>query len=170
MFNTIKRIGTTVLFIALVSTPLYAQFQENIKGTIGDEKMGSDELVVCVYGTASCMPVKVDTTQTVKFDGKDTRLTQLPFGLYLEAGIGTNSEGRAILRNVSIDQDKTVVCFMGLQKGQDKKLNELLTHLEGVKMFSLNKESNQVYIEYDHKIISYSQLENTITMAGFNLE
>lgn len=166
----IKRIGLTALFMVSVSTQLYAQFQNNIKGTVGNEKMGNDEIVVCVYGTASCMPVKIDTTQTVKFEGKDTKLTQLPFGLYLEGKIDTNNEGRAFLRNISIDQDKTVICFMELQKGQDIKLDKLLRHLEGVKKFELNKESNQVYIEYDHKIISYAQLENTITMAGFNLE
>jgi hypothetical protein len=170
MRAVIKRIGLTALFMVLSIGQSYAQFQENIKGTIGNEKMGLDEIVVCVYGTASCMPLKIDTTQTVKFEGKDTKINQLPFGLYLEAEIGTNSEGRAILRNISINQDKTVICFMGLQMGQDKKLDELLRHLEGVKLFKLNKVSNQVYIEYDHKIISYSQLEDTITMAGFNLE
>lgn len=51
---------------------------------------------------------------------------------------------------------------MGLQKGQDIKLYELLRHLEGLELLKLNRVSNKVYIEYDHKEISYARLENKI--------
>jgi len=59
---------------------------------------------------------------------------------------------------------------MGLQKGQNKELKDVLTNTEGVKTYSLNNESNQVYIEYDHNIISYLELENKIANAGLEIE
>jgi copper chaperone CopZ len=166
----VKGIGTTLLFSFLFALPGQSQFQKNIIGTIGDEKPGPDEIVICVYGSAQCMPVKIDTTQTVKFNEKDTHLNQLPFGLYIEVQLGKNTDGRSMVYNISIDEDKTVICFMNLEKGQYGTLENLLSSIRGVIAYKVKYESNQVFIEFDHKAIAYQEIENKIRSAGFELE
>ncbi|MCK9219142.1 MAG: hypothetical protein M0P47_03715 [Bacteroidales bacterium] len=163
-----------IVVIFLVSltgfSSVFSQNQEKITGTIGNEKMGNDRIVICVYGSAACLPVNVDTNMTVKFNNKKTKLSQLPFGLYLDARIIRDAQGKDIVKDITIDEDKTVICFTRLKEGQDKQLSEILSSIKGVKNFKLNKKSNQVYIEYDHKIIKYSDLEGQIKKAGFELE
>ena len=115
------------------------------------------------------MPVNIDTNMTVKFQGKDTRLTQLPFGLYIEAELAQNTNGNKI-KNLVIDENKTVICFAELKEGHDKKLNELLINIKGVNDFELNTSSSQVFIEFNSAVITYKDLENKIKKSGFELE
>jgi hypothetical protein len=163
-----------IIVMILVSlngfSSVFSQNQEKISGTIGNEKMGNDRIVICVYGSAACLPVNVDTNMTVKFNGKKTKLAQLPFGLYLDALIVRDAQGKDIVKDIIIDEDKTVICFTRLKEGQDKQLSEMLSGIKGVKNFKLNKKSNQVYIEYAHKILTYLELEGQIKKAGFELE
>ena len=91
-----------------------AQSTEKIVGTIGNEKLGSHRIVICVYGTAACMPVNIDTTMTVKFQGKETKLTELPFGLYLEAEVAKEKNENKV-KSLVIDENKTVICLTGLK-------------------------------------------------------
>lgn len=160
-----------IVFTAyLVGTNIYAQETSKVKGTIGNEKMGNDKIVICVYGTAACMPVKIDTNMTVNYQGKETKLTELPFGLYLEADIVADKTKGKMVRDISVDETKTIICFTELQKNQEIKLSELLRKIKGVKIFDIHTESSQVYIEYDPQIITYKDLENNIKKSGFELE
>jgi hypothetical protein len=167
IFSYIK-IAVLISCLAVVNT--YAQETSKVTGTIGDGKPGKDKIVICVFGTKACMPVKVDTSMTVKYQGKDTKLTDLPFGLYLEATIAADKASGKIIRNLSIDETKTVICFTDLKKEQETKLNDVLSKTKGVNSFKIHLESGQVYIEYNPKTIVYKTLENTIKKAGFELE
>lgn len=167
IFNYIKFV---VVIFYLVIANSFAQEAEKIIGTMGNEKMGSDKIVICVYGTAACMPVNIDTAMTVKFQSKETKLTELPFGLYLEIKTTKDKNGTQAIKNIVIDENKTVICLTELKEGQDKKLNELLTNLKGVNSYELNTNSNQIFIEFSSKVIAYKDLENRIKEAGFELE
>lgn len=158
------------LLLAVSGTLIHAQKTEKIFGTIGNEKMGKDKIVICVYGTAACMPVNIDTTMTIKYQGKETKFTQLPFGLYLEAETTGEKSGIKSIKNIVIDENKTVMCLAKMKEGQNKKLNKLITNIQGVKRYKLNTNSNQVYIEFDSNIIAYKDLENKIKQAGYELE
>lgn len=171
MENKLKKLKSIIIiFFAAYVQILFAQKSVKTIGTIGNEKMGKENIVICVYGTKACMPVKIDTSMTVKFQGKETKLTELPFGLYLEADIVSDSINRKLIRNISIDETKTVICFTELKKKQETKLSELLGKIKGVKGFELRLESSQVYIEYNPKIIAYKDLERKIAQEGFELE
>lgn len=169
-----KSIFNKIKVIALVSFLLiangYAQETHKVKGTIGNEKMGKDKIVICVLGTKACMPVNVDTSMTVKYQNKDTKLTDLPFGLYLEADIIDNKPNGKTLKSISIDETKTVICFTELKKEQENKLSDLLRKIKGVSDFEIHTETSQVYIAYDPKIVAYKDLENAIKKEGFELE
>lgn len=167
IFNKIKVI---VLVSFLLIANSYAQDTDKIVGTIGNEKMGNDKIVICVFGTAACMPVNIDTAMTVKFQNKETKLTELPFGLYLEAEVGKDTQGRSAVKNILIDENKTVLCFKELGKNKENKLSEALQKIAGVKSFNIKRESNQVYIEFDSKTIAYKDLEKRISKEGFQLE
>jgi hypothetical protein len=157
-------IGITILISCKSTSP------EKIIGTIGNEKLGKDRIVICVYGTAACRPVNIDTNMTVDIEGQNLKLNQLPFGLYLEADILRDSQGKSIIKKIKIDQDKTVICFKSLKEGQTKSISDLLRNTTGVSNYKLNEKSNQVYIEYNHNTLPYNSLENTIKKAGFELE
>ena len=167
IFNKIKAI---VLISSLLIANGFAQETHKVKGTIGNEKMGKDKIVICVLGTKACMPVKIDTSMTVKYQNKDTKLTDLPFGLYLEADITDDKPNGKTVKSVSIDETKTVICFTELKKEQENKLSDLLRKIKGVSDFEIHSESGQVYIEYIPQIIAYKDLENRIKEAGFELE
>ncbi len=168
-YHLTKIIGI-FLFSLLNISIAYAQKQERVVGTIGNEKLGNGRIVICVYGSAACMPVNVDTNMTVIFNGHAAKLTQLPFGLYLDARIVRDTQGRDIIKDITINENKTVICFSSLREGQVKQLDEILSQIKGVKYFKLNRKSNQVYIEFDHKIVTYLELEGKIKKAGFELE
>lgn len=170
MKNIFNKIKVIVFISSLVIANLYAQEAEKVIGTMGNEKMGKDKIVICVYGTKACMPVKIDTSMTVKFQGKEIKLTELPFGLYLEADIVSDSINGKIVKNISIDESKTVICFTELNKKQKSKLSKLLGKIKGVKVFNINSKSSQVFIEFEPQRISYKDLEKRIKGAGFELE
>ncbi len=169
-----KSMSKNIKVIALVSFLLiangYAQETHKVKGTIGNEKMGKDKIVICVLGTKACMPVRIDTSMTVKYQNKDTKLKDLPFGLYLEADIIDNKPNGKTLKSISIDETKTVICFTELKKEQENKLSDVLRKTKGVNNFEIHSASGQVFIEYTPKIIAYKDLENRIKEAGFELE
>lgn len=170
----LKSIFKKIKVIALVSFLLiangYAQETHKIKGTIGNEKMDEEKIVICVLGTKACMPVNIDTSMNVKYQNKDTKLTDLPFGLYLEADIITDKTNRKMVRDISIDETKTVICFTELKKEQEFKLSDVLRKIKGVNDFEIHSESGQVYIEYTPQIIAYKDLESAIKKEGFELE
>ena len=87
MKSIFSKIKLMVSISSLIIVFGCAHESNKIMGTIGNEKMGKDKIVICVLGTKACMPVKIDTSMTVKFQNKDTKLTNLPFGLYVEADI-----------------------------------------------------------------------------------
>lgn len=154
----------------VIAVSSYAQEAKIIKGTIGNEKMGKEKIVICVLGTKACMPVNIDTTMTVKYQNKDTKLTDLPFGVYLEADIIADKPNGKTVRDISIDETKTVICFTELKKEQENKLINVLRKTKGISDFEIHSESSQVYIAYNPRTISYKDLENRIKEAGFELE
>lgn len=170
MKNVFNKIKVIVLVSFLLIANGYAQDTEIIVGTIGNEKMGNDKTVICVFGTAACMPVNIDTAMTVKYQNKETKLTELPFGLYLEAEVGKDAQGRNVVKNILIDENKTVLCFKELGENKENKLSNLLGRITGVKSFNINPESNQAYIEFDSKTIAYKDLEKRVSKEGFQLE
>lgn len=163
ILNVIK---ATVLIFGLSIANIYAQETEKVVGTVGGEKLGDDGIVICVLGTQACMPVQIDKSMTVKYKGKETKLTDLPFALYLEAGLNDNNK----IITINIDERKTVICFTELKKGDDEKLTGLLKGINGVEDFRLYRKSNQVLIEYNPKQIAYRELEAKVKNAGFILE
>ncbi|MEW6506180.1 MAG: hypothetical protein AB1432_00385 [Bacteroidota bacterium] len=170
MKNVFNKIKVIVFISSLLIANGYAQETHKIKGTIGNEKMGKDKIVICVLRTKACMPVKIDTSMTVKYHGKETKLTDLPFGLYLEADIIDNKANGKVVINVSVVETKTVICFTELKKEQENKLRDVLRKTKGVNDFEIHSESGQVYIEYTPQIIAYKDLESAIKKEGFELE
>jgi hypothetical protein len=166
IINTSKIITIIFLIIFLAGC---SQNKEKVTGTIGKEKLGNDKIVICVFGTKACLPVNIDPEQTVKYQSKETKLTELPFGLYLEAEMIVDKDGKKI-KNISIDESKTVICFNSLNNNQEPKLSQLLKDIKGIKNFKIHSESSQVYIEYEPNTISYKDLENKIINEGFELE
>ena len=162
ILNVIK---VTVLIFGLSIANIYAQETEKVIGTVGGEKLGDDGIVICVLGTQACMPVQIDKNMTVKYNGKETKLTDLPFALFLEAELNGNK-----ITTLKIDERKTVICFAEHKDGDDEKLTALLKGITGVKSFKLYRKSNQVLIEYNPKQIAYSELEAKVKNAGFILE
>ncbi len=170
MKNIFNKIKVIVLILFLLIANSYAQETHKIKGTIGDGKLGKDKIVICMLGTKACMPVNIDTSMTVKYQNKDTKLTELPFGLYVEADIKDNKAGGEIVKNISIVETKTVICFTELKKEQENKLRDVLRKTKGVNDFEIHLESGQVYIEYTPQTIAYKDLESAIKKEGFELE
>ena len=170
MKNIFNKFKVMVFISSLLVANGCAQKTNIVKGTIGNEKMGKDKIVICVLGTKACMPVKIDTSMTVKYQNKDTKLSDLPYGLYLEADIiGDKPNGKTV-KSISIDETKTVICFTELKKEQENKLSDALRKTKGVNDFEIHSESGQVYIAYNPKTIAYKDLENRIKEAGFELE
>jgi hypothetical protein len=163
ILNVIK---VTVLIIGLSIANIYAQETEKVIGTIGGEKLGDDGIVICVLGTQACMPVQIDKNMTVKYNGEETKLTDLPFALYIEAELNDNNK----ITTIKIDERKTVICFVEQKEGDNEKLTTLLNGIKGVEDFKLYRKSNQVLIEYNPKQIAYSELEAKVKNAGFILE
>lgn len=170
MKNIFNKIKVIVLILFLLIANSYAQETHKIKGTIGDGKLGKDKIVICMLGTKACMPVNIDTSMTVKYQNKDTKLTELPFGLYVEADIKDNKAGGEIVKNISIVETKTVICFTELKKEQENKLSDVLRRTKGINDFEIHLESGQVYIDYTPQTIAYKDLESAIKKAGFELE
>jgi hypothetical protein len=162
ILNVIK---VTVLIFGVSIANIYAQETEKVIGTVGGEKLGDDGIVICVLGTQACMPVQIDKTMTVKYNGKETKLTDLPFALFLEAELNGNK-----ITTLKIDERKTVICFAEHKDGDDEKLTNLLNGIKGVEKFKLYRKSNQVLIEYNPKQIAYSELEAKVKNSGFILE
>jgi len=162
--NKIKIILAFVFALAGLNSN--AQETKKVLGTVGNEKLGDDRIVICVLGTQACMPVNIDKTMTVEYQGEDTKLTDLPFAIYLEANIDDNNK----ITSISIDEKKTVICFAEHKKGDDEKLTRLLKEINGVENFKLYPKSNQVYIEYNPTELSYASLEGKVKSAGFILE
>jgi hypothetical protein len=154
------------LVLAVVSLNVNAQESNKVLGTVGGEKLGDEGIVICVLGTQACMPVQVDKNMTVKYNEKETKLTDLPFALYLEAELDGNNK----ITKIEIDEGKTVICFVDHKEGDDEKLSDLLSGIKGVENFKLYHKSNQVLIEYNPKQIAYSKLETEVKNEGFILE
>ncbi|VAW20786.1 hypothetical protein MNBD_BACTEROID01-1138 [hydrothermal vent metagenome] len=167
MKKIINLIEATLLIFILSTISTYAQEIEKVVGTVGGERLGNDGIVICVLGTQACMPVRIDKNMTVQYNGKETKLTDLPFALYLEADIEV---GKNIIKTISVDEKKTVICFADHKKGDDEKLSRLLKKIDGVENFKLYPESNQVLIDYNPKKIAYRVLERKIKNEGFILE
>lgn len=167
MKKLLYRTKAIVLFFSLAITSIYAQEVKKVIGTVGGEKLGDDGMVICVLGTQACWPVQIDTTMTVEYNGKVTKLVDLPFALYLETDIdvGTNR-----IKTIQVDESKTVICFAERNIDHEEKLTRLLNEIHGVEDFKFYQESNQVLIEYNPKLITYSALEGKVKNAGFNLE
>jgi len=154
----------SIFGLSIVST--YAQDTDKVVGTVGGEKLGEDGIVICVLGTQACMPVQIDKNMTVKYNRKETKLTDLPFALYLEVELNGNNK----ITTIQIDERKTVICFAEYKEGDNEKLMGLLNGIKGVEKFKLYRKSNQVLIEYNPKQIAYSELEAKVKNAGFKLE
>jgi len=157
----------TALIFGLTITSIYGQEVEKVVGTVGGEKLGDDRMVICVLGTQACLPVHIDKSMTVEYNGKETLLTDLPFALYLEAELEV---GKNRINAIQVDESKTVICFAHRNNGHDEKLSLLLDNIHGVENFKLYPESNQVLVEYNPKEIAYRALENKVKNAGFELE
>ena len=169
-----KSIFHTIIMSVFVSSLVIAygcaHGTNKIMGTIGKEKMGKDKIVICVLGTKACMPVNIDTSMTVKYQNKDTKLTDLPFGLYLEADIIDDKPNGKTVKSISVDETKTAICLTKLKKEQESKLSNVLRKIKGVSDFEIHMETSQVYIAYDPRTIAYKDLESAIKKEGFELE
>jgi hypothetical protein len=166
MSKKLNLIIAIISIFGLSTVNIFAQETQGVVGTIGGEKLGEDGMVICVLGTQACMPVQIDKNMTVKYNGKDTKLTDLPFALYLEAELNRNNK----IINIKIDERKTVICFTEFNEGDDEKLTALLSGIKGVGNFKLYRKSKQVKIEYNPTVISYASLEDKVKNAGFILE
>jgi hypothetical protein len=157
-----------VTLLTYLSISVTVNGQENIKviGTVGDKNPQSDRMVICELGTQACMPVGIDTNMTTIYKGKETGLKELPFGLYLEVELSNEN----VIRNISVDETKTVICFTKLSNEKEGKLFGLLNKTDGIKKFKTYPESKQVYIEFHPDIISYKDIEDLIKKEGFELE
>ncbi len=123
ILNVIK---ATFLIISLSIANIYAQETEKVVGTVGGEKLGDDGIVICVLGTQACMPVQIDKNMTVKYNGEETKLTDLPFALYIEAELNDNNK----ITTIKIDERKTVICFVEHKEGDNEKLTTLLNGIK----------------------------------------
>jgi hypothetical protein len=159
------KIFFTLVFVFISSISIYSQKLSEIKGTIGKEKSGK-MIAICVFGTKACMPVEIDTLMKVDVNGQNILVKELPFGLYIEAKI----EGRNKLKSLKTDIDKTVICFSEMSASDEIKLDKLLESTNGVKKSEFYRNTLQVYIEFDHNKISYTNLEKLIIDGGFKLE
>ena len=156
-----------VLILGLSVTSISEQKTKKVVGTVGGEKLGDNGLVICVLGTQACMPVQIDNNMTVEYNGKKTKLTDLPFALYLEADIEVDSNK---IKSIKVDERKTVICFVEHRQGDHEKLTKLLNQIDGIEDFKLYRQSNQVLIEYNPKQIAYRVLEEKIKSEGFKIE
>lgn len=155
--------------LVLITCSAIAQKVSHVKGTIGKEK-GDNMIVVCVFGTKACMPLSIDESMKTDLNGKMVSLKDLSTGTYIEADLEEPTSGRSKIKNIKTDINKTVICFIVMSKEDEKKLNTLLKNTNGVKKYKFYDSSKQVYIEYNHELINYMNLEKTIIAAGFKVE
>lgn len=165
MSKKLNLIIAIISIFGLSTVNIFAQETQRVVGTVGGEKLGEDGMVICVLGTQACMPVQIDKNMTAKYNGKETKLTDLPFALYLEAELDGNK-----ITTIKIDERKTVICFAEHKEGDDEKLTALLKGIKGVEDFKLYRKSDQVLIEYNPEQIAYRELEAKVINAGFILE
>lgn len=166
VINKSKVIAVIVLILLLTGC---SQKKEKIVGTIGKEKINNSTIVICVYGTKACMPVKIDSNQTIKYQGIETKLAELPFGLYVEINIDSNNNENKV-NNISINETKTVICFNVLSKEQETQLSNVLNDVKGINKYKIHPETKQLYIEYEPQIINYKEIESKLINKGFEIE
>jgi hypothetical protein len=116
------------------------------------------------------MPLSIDESMKTDLNGKMVSLKDLSTGTYIEADLEEPTSGRSKIKNIKTDINKTVICFIVMSKEDEKKLNTLLKNTNGVKKYKFYDSSKQVYIEYNHELINYMNLEKTIIAAGFKVE
>jgi len=159
-----------VLIISTVFSVLIAQNDSKITGTVGKEKIIDQKLVICELGSKACMFMQVDPNLIIDVNGKKLKPEELEIGWYLEADIEKNENGERIIKALNVDPDKTVICFSSLNEEEGKEVKQMLLNKNGIKLVNLHLESQQVYIEYDPQVISYSAVEKTITDDGYEIE
>jgi hypothetical protein len=158
-----------VLGSLILSVSVFAQKTSIIKGTIGTEK-DEDMIVVCVLGTAACMPLEVDDSGNIEFNGKTVSLKDLPVGTYIEIVMAESDNGIDQISNITSDINKTVFCFNKMDNEAKQKLISLLDHTNGVIKYKYFDSSSQIYIEYNHELVKYNNIKKTIVNAGYELE
>jgi len=164
-----SKLFALALSLVFLSGNAIAQKVSHVKGTIGKEK-GENMIVICVFGTKACMPLTIDESMKTVLNGKMVSLKDLPTGTYIEAEFQETTAGRSKIKNIKTDINKTVICFIEMSKENEKKLNTLLKNTNGVSNYKFYDSSKQVYIEYNHELINYKNLEKTIVTAGFEVE
>ena len=168
-----KHIGNKIFMltflIVTITGNIVAQKVSKVKGTIGKEK--SDQtIVVCVLGTKACMPLTTNENMKTDLNGKMVSLKELPVGIYIEADLEETNEGNSRIKKIKTDINKTVICFIEMNEEDKKKLGTLLKNTNGVNNYKFYNKSLQVYIEYNHEIINYTNLEGLIVKKGFHIE
>ena len=156
-------------FFVIISISAVSQEMLKVKGTVGKEK-DDDLFVVCVFGTAACLPLEVDHHIKTEFNGKAVSIKDLPVGLYIEADLEKTTTGQYTIKNMKTDKNKTVICFTEMNNSEEQQLNTLLDNTNGIISHKFFRSSLQVYIEYDPDLISYKTLEKTIADAGLKPE
>jgi len=154
----------------MVSQALNAQDVSKIIGTVGKEKFIDDKLVICELGSKACMFIKVDPDLGIDVNGKILKPDELEIGWYLKAEVEEKENGERIIKALKVEPDKTVICFSSLNEKEGKEVKQMLLNENGIKLVELHPESQQVYIEYDPQVISYSAIEKTITDDGHEIE
>ncbi|MBU1367982.1 MAG: hypothetical protein KJ754_03790 [Bacteroidetes bacterium] len=158
-----------VLSSVFLSVSVFAQKTSIIKGAIGTDK-DEDMVVVCVLGTAACMPLEIDDSINIKFNGKTVSLKDLPVGAYIEIVMVESDNGIDQISNITSDINKTVFCFNKLDYEAKENLILLLDQTNGVNNYKYFDASSQMYIEYDHELVNYNNIKKTIVNAGYELE
>jgi len=154
----------------ILTTSVLAQQKTIIKGTIRKEKAQGDRIVVYVLGTQACMPVRVDTTRRVNVGGFPKKLNELPTGLYVEARFNKASEGLSRIEALKVDENRTVLSFDSLSSAESARLRRLLLSTGGVEKVEDVDSSRQALVDFDSRKITYQNLENLVSKAGFALE
>jgi hypothetical protein len=168
MKNIINKIIITVFFTATFSSNISAQNVSKVKGTIGKEK-SNDMIVICVLGTKACLPLVTNESMKTLLNGELTSLKDLPTGIYIEVDL-KKTDGKNLLKSISTDINKTVICFLEINEKIEQELISVLEKTSGVNNYTFYDSSSQVLIDYNHAIIDYKELKNTIIDAGFKIE
>jgi hypothetical protein len=159
-----------VMLTMFVVTILMGKENKSITGTVGKEHMVGKQLVICELGTQACMFLDIDPDLQIKVDGKTYEPQELQVGWYIQAEVEIKHNLAQVITRLTVDTNKTIICFSSLNEQQTKTLQNILQKTNGIKLVKTYLESKQLYIEYNPKTISYPEIENRIVREGFNIE
>lgn len=160
-----------ILFVLItgISTILMAGETTTVKGALGNKGRLGLSYVICELGSQKCVPVTFDEDLKVNVDGKLISIENCKEGWYIEATFKQDADGKTTVEVNRIDPGKTVFCFPELTVESAGQVKQLLNNTPGVKTVREYKSSSQIFVDFDTSRISYLQLREKLTEAGFQL-